>query len=83
MSDMPSEDTGMEEAVETSDNQVMIALITLVELLMLGGIAIGYMLTKAAIWIHMGVAILVVAGALVVFLSWRDAQARKKGGGNA
>ncbi len=83
MPDTAAEEAEMEDAVETSDSQVMIALITLVELLMLGGIAVGYLLTKGAIWIHMGVVILVVAGALVVLLSWRDAQSKKRGGGNA
>jgi len=83
MSDTSSEETDMQEDAKASDSQVLIALVTLVELLMLGGIAIGYMLTRGAIWIHMGVVVLVVAGALVVLLSWRESQAKKKGGGDA
>jgi len=41
------------------------------------------MLTRGAIWIHIGVVVLVVAGGLVVLLSWRESQAKKKGGKDA
>jgi flagellar basal body-associated protein FliL len=65
-----------------SDNQILIALVTLVEMLILGGIAVGYFMTKADTWIHVGVGVLVIAGAAVMYLSWKDTQA-KKGGNNA
>jgi uncharacterized ion transporter superfamily protein YfcC len=62
-----------------TDNQILTALITLVEMLVLGGIAIGYFMTKADTWIHVGVAVLVIAGAAVVYLSWKDTKAKKVG----
>ncbi len=62
-----------------TDNQILIALITLVEMLVLGGIAIGYFMTKADTWIHVGVAVLVIAGAAVIYLSWKDTKAKKVG----
>lgn len=65
-----------------SDNQILIALITLVELLALGGLTLGYVLTKAAVWIHIGVAVLVIGGALAMFLSWQDGRT-DKGADNA
>ena len=65
-----------------SDTQILIALVTLGEMLALGGVAIGYFLSKQAIWIHVGVAVLVVAGALVVYLSWKDKK-EKEGGDDA
>ncbi len=64
-----------------SDNQILIALITFVEMLILAGLAVGYFMTKAAVWIHVGVAVLVIAGGLVMVLSWQDS--KKKGAGNA
>ncbi len=70
-----------------SDNQILIALITLVEMLALVGVAVGYFITKADAWIHAGVAVLVIAGALVAYLSWRESKAKRdalqKGSGNA
>ncbi len=71
-----------ETPAKLSDNQILIALITLVEMLVLGGIAIGYFMTKADVWIHVGVAVLVIAGAMVIYLSWKDTKA-KKGGNDA
>ena len=61
-----------------SDNQILIALITLVEMLILVGVAIGYFVTKVDAWIHAGVAVLVIAGALVAYLSWRDSKQKKE-----
>ncbi len=64
-----------------SDNQILVALITLAEMLVLGGLAVGYFITKADTWIHVGVAVLVIAGLAVAYLSWQDS--KKKGAGNA
>jgi len=68
-----------ESPAKMSDNQILIALITLAEVLVLGGIAVGYFVTKVDTWIHAGVVVLVVAGAAVMFLSWKDTQANKGG----
>ncbi len=64
-----------------SDNQILVALITLAEMLVLGGLAVGYFITKVDTWIHVGVGVLVIAGLAVGFLSWQDS--KKKGAGNA
>ncbi len=68
-----------EPPAKMSDNQILIALITLAEVLVLGGIAVGYFVTKVDTWIHAGVVVLVIAGAAVMFLSWKDTQANKGG----
>ncbi len=68
-----------ESPAKMSDNQILIALITLAEVLVLGGIAVGYLVTKVDTWIHAGVVVLVIAGAAVMFLSWKDTQANKGG----
>ncbi|MDQ7019824.1 MAG: hypothetical protein Q9M33_11745 [Robiginitomaculum sp.] len=76
-----------EAPAKMSDNQILIALITLAEMLVLGGIAVGYFVTKVDTWIHAGVVVLVIAGAAVMYLSWKDTRAKiaevKKGGDNA
>jgi flagellar basal body-associated protein FliL len=71
-----------ESPAKMSDNQILIALITLAEMLVLGGMAVGYFMTKVDTWIHAGVVVLVVAGAAVMYLSWKDTKA-KKGGNDA
>ncbi|PHS22586.1 MAG: hypothetical protein COA85_11260 [Robiginitomaculum sp.] len=76
-----------EPPAKMSDNQILIALVTLVEMLVLGGMAVGYFMTKVDTWIHAGVAVLVIAGAAVMYLSWKDTRANiakaKKGGNDA
>ncbi len=76
-----------EPPAKMSDNQILIALITLAEMLVLGGMAVGYFMTKVDTWIHAGVVVLVIAGAAVMYLSWKDTRAKiaevKKGGDNA
>ncbi len=76
MTSTPTKNSG-----KMSDNQILVALITLVEMLTLGGLAIGYFMTKADTWIHVGVAVLVIAGVAVAYLSWQDNKG--KGAGNA
>jgi hypothetical protein len=72
---------------KVSDTMILIALVTLAEMLVLVGIAIGYFITKSDTWIHVGVAVLVLFGGAVAFLSWQEAKAKKgkvqKGIGNA
>jgi len=67
---------------KVSDNMIIIALVTFAELLVLGGIAIGYVITQSDTWLHAGIAVLVIFGGATLFLTWREKQT-KNGGGDA